>query len=288
MTGGARPVEAPEQAPEPAPELLDELERLPANPTAAMRVLWIADDPVVSSDELAAVVSSDPALTARVMRMANSAYFGLAGRVASARFAVTLLGFSTVRSLAAAAAAGLLDDDGAAVPPGFWSHAAATAAGAALVAPRVGARRPDAFSAGLLHDLGQALLYRSDPERFLDMVHRVETEGIPLAAAERATFGLTHEQATARVLAAWRFPTDFVAAIAHHHDDPTSVRSRLGRALMAGEALAARLGNAPRHEGGGSRPEALRLASVDEGAAARLVDQVRREALEVETSLGFR
>src|SRR5690242_18186541 len=69
--------------------LVAELEGLPAHPSAAARVLWIADDPTSSATDLAAAVSADPSLTARAMKMANSAYYGLSGRVASATFAVT-------------------------------------------------------------------------------------------------------------------------------------------------------------------------------------------------------
>src|SRR5919197_4470276 len=104
------------------PLLIRQLERLPTNPTAAVRVLWLADDPNSSSEDLAAAVSTDPALTTRIMHLANSAYYGLSGRVPSGAFAITVLGFSAVRTLAAAAAAGALDRQGA-VPEGFLHHA---------------------------------------------------------------------------------------------------------------------------------------------------------------------
>src|SRR3954454_19569323 len=104
------------------PDLVRELERLPTDSTAAVRVLLIADDASSSADDLGAVVAADPALTTRVMRMANSAFYGLSGRVRSCAFAVTVLGFSTVRSVAAATAAGALEED-VTLPPGFWLHA---------------------------------------------------------------------------------------------------------------------------------------------------------------------
>jgi putative nucleotidyltransferase with HDIG domain len=260
------------------PLLIRQLERLPANPTAAVRVLWLTDDPSSSSEDLAVAVNSDPMLTARIMQMANSAYYGLSGRVPSSAFAITVLGFSAVRTMAAAAAAGALEGRDA-VPPGFWAHAAATAAAAALVADRVGASRTEAFSLGLLHDLGRGLLHRIDAERYADVTATVATGALPLIDAERESFGTDHVEAMRRVLEAWRFPSSFVEAIARHHDDPATATSPLGRALVAGEALA--IAADPGDTGCGEH--------IDQGAAFAvgciraedvdgLVAQVRRDA----------
>ena len=99
--------------------LLDALEHLPAQQSAAVRVLHVVDDPASSSTDLATAVGADPVLTAQVMRMANSAYYGLSGRVRSCEFAVTLLGFATIRSLAAAFAAGAIGAEPAQPGQGF-------------------------------------------------------------------------------------------------------------------------------------------------------------------------
>lgn len=218
-----------------ADTLLRTLEALPTQRAAALRILWIVDDPAASAGDLAAAVSTDPALTARLMKLANSAFYGLSGRVSSSAFAVTVLGFSTIRSLAAAAAAGVLDED-AEIPDGFWEHATLTAAAASLAAARVGANRPEAFSAGLLHDLGRAVLHRLDPGRYRAAEESARTAGTPLLVAERDAFGLDHTEVLDRVLTAWRFPADFVHAISLHHADPAEAKSGLARALMAGEA----------------------------------------------------
>src|SRR5206468_1388086 len=122
-------------------------------------------------------------------------------------------------SLAAAAAAGVIGDERA-VPPGFWNHAAATATAASLVAHRVSAPRSEAFSLGLLHDLGRSILHRMDPKAYAEVCERVLADGATLRDAERAAYGIDHAQAAARVLKAWRFADDFVEALANHHGDP--------------------------------------------------------------------
>jgi putative nucleotidyltransferase with HDIG domain len=171
------------------------------------------------------------------MRMANSAYYGLSGRVRSAAFAVTVLGFSTVRSLAAAMAAGALED-GVTLPPGFWLHSSTVATAAAVVAPRVGARHAEAFSLGLLHDLGRFILHRADTDGYLALSAEVDHEDAELVRAERQTYGIDHPEAASRVLKAWHFPDDVVDSLANHHEPPSRIKTALSRALVAGEALA--------------------------------------------------
>lgn len=270
-------------------QLLEELERMPAQQAAAVRVLYVADDPTSSARDLADAVRVDPVLTAQVMRLANSAFYGLSGRVRSADFAVTLLGFATVRSLAAAFAVGAIGQD-AVIPRGFWQHAAASAAGAAQVSARLGVVRPEAFSLGLLHDLGAALLCRLDPTAFQAIEEQVDPPDSRRAALfEKKTFGMDHAAVAATVLGSWRFPDEMVEAIAKHHEPLTGMASKLQRCLAAGQALAVLSGFEdferyeanqvlPRYEGD------LRLGDVDPLTAFDLSRVVRTEALAIAAS----
>src|SRR3546814_17465962 len=94
-----------------------DIEAMPSHPSVPLRILWLADDPRSSSSDLAKAVELDPALTARLLRMSNSAYYSLRTPVTNVSRAITVLGFSTVRSMAAAATAGL--DDGSELPAGL-------------------------------------------------------------------------------------------------------------------------------------------------------------------------
>lgn len=270
-------------------QLLAELERMPAQQAAAVRVLYVADDPTSSAAELAAAVNVDPVLTAQVMRLANSAYYGLSGRVRSADFAVTLLGFATVRSLAAAFAAGAIGRD-AVIPRNFWEHAAASAAGAAQVSARLGVVRPEAFSVGLLHDLGAALLCRLDPAAFQDIEEQVnQTDTRQAALFEKKAFGMDHGAVAATVLDSWRFPEEMVDAIAAHHEPLTGTASKLRRCLAAGHALAVLSGfeDCERYEATKvlSRYESdLRFGDVDPLTAFDLSRMVRTESLAIAAS----
>lgn len=261
--------------------LLLELEQLPPARAAALRVVQIVDDPDSAAADVAAAASVDAALTARMLRMANSAYYGLSGRVASASFAVTVVGFQTVRSLAAMAAAGFVSD--ADLPPGFWARGAATASGTALLARRVGADVAQAFCIGILHDLGTALLWRHDPERQGGLLARA-TDSEPAHVLEFQTYGATHASLCADVLAAWHFPDELCVAIGRHHDAPSTAATPLRRALQGGIALAALADGSvgPRDPFTVASLEAAAVSVTDRAA---LVAQVQRETEELTSAL---
>lgn len=259
--------------------LIEELERLPAQPSIAMRVVWIADDPHSSAKDLAAAIAADPSLTARLLKLANSAYYGLSGRVANVGFAVTVIGFPTVRAMAAAMASGLFDGgSGPTAPPGFWEHAVSVATACSTLADRIGIRAADAFSLGLLHDLGSALLFRSDAIRFAGVVERSKAQRIPLSVLEREVFGIAHDDAAARVFAAWRFPEDFVVAVGSHHGPVDPVANPFARLLQAGEAVVARLAPAPWWELTGHRDDGLVGLGLTQVDATILARQVKDDA----------
>jgi len=220
--------------------LIEELERLPAQPSVAMRTVWVADQPQSSSKDLAAALTADPSLTARVLRLANSAYYGLSRRIADVAFAVTVVGFPTVRAMAAVHASGLFEPGEHTVPDGYWEHSVSTAAVCSVLAPRVGVRPNQAFPLGLLHDLGSALLFRAAPARF-EAVHAEARGGRPLRAAEKAAFGMAHDEAASRVFSAWRFPETFIEAVADHHAHPATLTAPESLLLVAAESVASRM-----------------------------------------------
>jgi HD-like signal output (HDOD) protein len=143
-------------------DVLEELQKLPLRPSAVSHALVVLDNPEASALEVANALQSDPSLCARLLHLANSPYFGLSGKVTSAERAIIALGNSVVRSLAVSTAAGMFSESPDSMPPGFWDHSIAVAAGASVAARTCGLAAGDAMCAGLMHDLGAALLYRLD------------------------------------------------------------------------------------------------------------------------------
>jgi putative nucleotidyltransferase with HDIG domain len=246
-------------------DLKEELEKLPASRAAALRVVQVVDDPATGAADVAKAASSDPALTARILRVANSAYYGLSGRIGTPAFAVTVVGFATVRSLAALSASGLTGPE--ATTPEFWTRAAAVASGASLLARRVGADAPEAFCAGLLHDLGTALLRQRAPEEHAALLVRA-AEGEDLLELERQAYGGTHASLCADVLSAWRFPGELCDAIGKHHDPPQRSAPPVRRALQGALALV------PEEAGGADVTAALSASHVAPEEVEELVRQI--------------
>ena len=218
-----------------AQELDVAIEEIKASRPTALKVLLLADDPEADARRLSEAIDLDPILTAQIMRLANSAAYGMSQRVGSTQHAVSLVGFDAVRAVSALLASGLRNHRVAA-PDGFWEHSAATAAACSVVASRFGVPKGQAFSLGLLHDLGAALLHSVDPAAYRPLVGQC-SDTASQCGLELLEFGMSHEQAAARILGQWNFPLEMVEAIASHHDVSAAI-SPHAQVLIAGDALA--------------------------------------------------
>jgi HD-like signal output (HDOD) protein len=213
--------------------LLTGHEQLHARAGAAARVLQVVDDPDAGAQEVARALGQDAVLAARVLRLANSPYYGLGGRVSTLPFAVSLIGFQVVRSLTVIAAAGLDGPDGS--PPGFWRAAAVCATAAERIAPVLEADPGDSFSLGLLHIFGAALLHQHAPLERLCLPE--PDDAGELTSAEVVGYGISHDELGARMLAKWHFPDRISALIARHHEPLLPGASPLERDLHVARLL---------------------------------------------------
>ena len=202
---------------------------------AALRVLQMADDPSTDARRLSDAVELDPMLTAQLLKLANSAAFGMSQRISTTQHAVSLVGFDAVRSIAALLASGLRNSK-TPTPDGFWEHSAATAAACAVVSSRYGVSRGEAFSIGLLHDIGAALLHSVDPVAH-ESISGGQEDTASQCGLEMLEFGMSHAEAAARVLRDWSFPLTFVEAVECHHDVTTASTPHV-QVVLAGDALA--------------------------------------------------
>lgn len=187
---------------------------VPVSATVVPALLAAVNDPRSSAVGVAEVVASDSGLAAGVLAVANSAAFGRVRRVADLDAAVTLIGVDLVQALAVARSSRLLD--GAGGLPHARHHAIETACAARLLAGRVGLPEADAFAAGLLHDVGEVLLWQQDPETYSSAHASWPDIGAQLRA-ERALFGADHATAAREQLSAWRLPGTIVDAVGDHH-----------------------------------------------------------------------
>jgi len=153
-------------------------------------------------------------LTAHLLRVANSAFYGLSGTIASVGQALTVLGTTVARSLVYSTAVLDLHID----LRGFWEHSVGTAVAAGTLARHLGLPHPEEVSgAGLLHDLGKVVLYRQAPEAFAAVLDRAAAEGTRFAEAERALLGVDHAEIAGWLLGRWRVPSRIVEPVVFHH-----------------------------------------------------------------------
>ena len=192
---------------------------LPTIPTVLARILQLADSESASSKQLIAVIEHDPALTGKMLRLANSAFFGQSRRVATIPRAVVLLGFSTVRNLALGVK--VWDTLGAGIARDrleeLWAHAVAVGVAAKTLAARLRAGDPDeAFTAGVLHDVGRLILAMRFREEYWQCVGGAgEAEAIE--RKEAVTLGVDHAEVGGWILEAWSLPPAIVETVRSHH-----------------------------------------------------------------------
>ena len=214
----------------------------------ATRAIALAEDERSAAMDLATVISSDQALTAKLLRLSNSAYYGYARRIGNVREAVILLGMRTVRSVAISS--GIIDAFSV-VSPGaafdmdlFWAHSVTVGLVAEVIARDTRIVRPeDAFTAGVLHDVGKLAMLICEPDAFAELADLVVTEGVRYRDAELAVFGIGHEHVGSRLAQRWKFPDLLVDAIRWHHpDQPPSTLETLNDVVAAADLACNREG----------------------------------------------
>lgn len=216
------------------------LDKVPPLPGAVIDLIRSFDDKGANTAELARKIGQDPVLSARVIRIANSPFFGVAGQISSLQEAVMVLGFSNVRSLALAASltGGFpARCEGGIDPCRLWRHSFCCALCAQALAKSARVDAGAAFTAGLLHDIGRLTLACVEPQRFAEAV-AARRNHTSLVAAERAILGFTHAELGARLLSRWRLPESLVHAVAFHHRPDTEPTSRLTDLVHVADILA--------------------------------------------------
>ncbi len=195
---------------------------LPSIPMIASQVMEASGNPSTSAEEMRDILEQDPALSLRVLKVANSPLYGFRREVETLRHAIMLLGFQTVESLVLAASLRNVFSNFGLGEKLIWEHS--TTAG--VVARSLASYGPiqvnpdTAFTAGLLHDLGKIALLNLHRQRYTKIMSRVYNEGLSFVEAEQDEFGFDHAQLGARVADQWRLPVALVRAIEYHHTDP--------------------------------------------------------------------
>ena len=191
---------------------------LPPLPVVVNSLLDLVSDKNVSAKKVADVLSMDQAMTSKVLRLVNSAFYGLPGKVSTISRAVVILGNAAVRNIALAfGAIGVLKDVGDAETQGrFWIHALACATAAKELAPKLKyPEAEEAFIAGLLHDIGHLILSTVSRPEYLTVYSRM---GPDFLEREEELIGVTHPEVGTRLLEQWQIPGHICRVVRQHHN----------------------------------------------------------------------
>ncbi len=211
-----------------ARDIVGGIDHMATLPEVTLRIIDIIEDPSSSARDLHRVVSSDPALSSRILKVVNSSFYGMPRQIGSINRSISLLGLNAVKNLAIAASLGRIFRFDRSLSHfrvrDLWDHSMSTAAASCLVARCNGSKSTDeAFLAGLLHDIGFFVELQHDSASFTSMmesvvVDRNGTPDVDLLELELETFKTDHQAIGAVLCEQWKFPRSLVSATAHHHD----------------------------------------------------------------------
>ncbi|MBP6632638.1 MAG: HDOD domain-containing protein [Kofleriaceae bacterium] len=268
------------------------LDSLPTLPLVALKLGELIHSRNTSMKQVVELLQSDPSLSAKLLRLVNSAYFGIPGGVSDIARAVPFVGFNTLYQLALSisvlqtltAKGGRRFD-----PKQLWLHSLTVGTAGKVLAEEAKLADPGSlFTAGLLHDIGKIALAKVDPESFLNAFDLAELEGVPMIEAERRCGLPTHDRLGARLAKQWRFPTSLSSPIELHHDiERPEVRGRLAlaqrrpaEAIALSDLLAHRIAKAtgaPTDDG--EQPDGVVAMLEDLGVSERRLEGYRDKTL---------
>lgn len=201
---------------------LDRIEDLPTLPAVAMEVNKMLLDYDTTIDKLSDIIEKDQAMVSKILKLVNSAFFGLRGKISNISHAIVVLGFNTIRN--AVVSISIIDAfsvkeglDGFDITD-FWKHSLAVAVTSKYLAEKTGIHpADDCFVAGLLHDMGKIVLLQHFKDLFQKVWQAVKENNLSFYEAEKREIPVDHARIGGHLARKWQLPTALVDAIQYHH-----------------------------------------------------------------------
>jgi len=204
------------------------LTSLPTLPMIATEILRASREDNLSVNQLLPIIEKDPPLAMKVLKIANSAYYGLKKDVKSLRHAIVIIGMRELSNIAVSFSvikdlSHDVGDDHISWKQ-FWKHSVACGYVAQLIVEELEiSTRSNVYTLGLLHDIGKLVLYRIDPEGYIEAIELKKSRECSSADAEKEVFGVTHSDVGFWIAEKWKMSEDVISAIGyHHHPDKVS------------------------------------------------------------------
>lgn len=204
-------------------QLISRIDSLPSLPALYLEIMKEVESPYSSMRKIGEIISRDIGMTAKILQLVNSAFFGFRRHIASPAEAAELLGLETIKTLVLSVKIfSEIDQAGMKIfaADRIWRHSLATGTFAKIIAAAENQERTvidDAFMAGLLHDTGKLILAVNLPQQYKEALVLARRQDTPVLEAERQSCGVTHAEVGAYLLSLWGLPFPIVEAIAYHH-----------------------------------------------------------------------
>ncbi|MCX8027712.1 MAG: HDOD domain-containing protein [Thermodesulfovibrionales bacterium] len=197
---------------------------IPSLPPIAMKVLQLISSDTSSIKELEEILSKDQSFSARLLRIANSPYYGKNRSVDSISSAIILIGFNTMKSLVVAASLKDMHRNFGIFEQKLWEHSLAVSLAASAIAAETKMMKPDeALVAGLVHDMGKIVLNTSLADSYALVIERAYAEGLPFLDIENDVLGFNHCNVGGLIARKWKLPKNLETVIEFHHTEDLSV-----------------------------------------------------------------
>lgn len=199
--------------------LIRNADTLPTIPVIATKVMQLSEDEKVSVEEISKVVASDSSISASVLKMSNSTFYGCSRQIQTLPHAIMTLGLNTLKTLVIAASTKQVYQPYGLTEKMLWEHSYGAALAARLIAKETESVRGDeAFLCGLFHDIGKNIMNFLDNKKFHSVMEISYNEQISFTEAEKRVYPYSHAEVGALVLNKWNFPDTIINAVLNHHD----------------------------------------------------------------------
>ncbi len=265
-----------------AKNLIASVEDLPTLPEVVIAITKLVEDPDATTEDIYKIVSTDPALSATMLKLVNSAFYGVSRLVTSPEQAIKILGFVTVRNIALAAFVfdAFLTGKGRFDYKGFWLRSIGTAAAAKVLAHRLAIKETaEYFIYGLLSDLGLIVMMQYFADELTEARKSLE-KGASLADAQSAVLGCNHNELGAALAEKWNFPPVLTAVIRYHSMADAPEEFRLETAVTtcaAAIAAALEIGRSVDPKICVVTPETWETAAIEVEDLGAVMDEVLAE-----------
>jgi putative nucleotidyltransferase with HDIG domain len=204
---------------------------LPTLPEVVQKIVSMGTRPDTSAEDLGHLIERDQVLAAKVLRLANSPFYGFPSRIASVSHAVAVLGLNAVKGLTLCTTAFDMMEAAGMLP--LWRHSLGVAIMAQRLASRISVKHTDeVFVAGLLHDIGKVVLHMKVPELVAQVEHRARERDQAIRDTEQEVLGVTHAEVSGWLASAWRLPNSLKEALSFHHQPTLAPKAKLETAIV--------------------------------------------------------